>query len=145
MRLKVFKDIPTRTPAAKLKALFDVVVTGERWDHRKADINLVFTDDDGIRDLNREFRKKDRHTDVLSFVLDEPGDTDDTYGEIYISVPTARRQADEYGTTVTQEYLRLFGHGLLHLFGNEHAGEEEAEKMTKLEQRYLDMVTKGKS
>ena len=100
---------------------------------------LVFTDDDEIRVLNRDFRKHDRATDVLSFHLQElAGETDPAgegiaLGDIVISVETARRRA--HGKRLGAELERLSVHGLCHLFGHDHKRKPEATRMFALERR----------
>ncbi|HEY2730183.1 MAG TPA: rRNA maturation RNase YbeY [Polyangia bacterium] len=100
---------------------------------------LVFTDDDEIRALNRDFRKHDRATDVLSFHLQElAGESDPAgagveLGDIVISVETARRRAR--GKRLVSELERLAVHGLCHLFGHDHKKKAEAETMFALERR----------
>ena len=136
MNLLTFKETSARIPWQKLEALFELVTAGEARERPSGTINLVFTDDDRIRDLNREFRGKDRPTDVLSFSFEEL-EADGTLGEVYISVPTARRQAVRYGTGITGEYLRLFCHGLLHLFGYDHEDPEQEILMLERQDEYL--------
>jgi probable rRNA maturation factor len=97
----------------------------------------VFTTDRRIRALNKKFRNLDRPTDVLSFGFDDPEDPEDTFGEIYVSVPTAKRQARQYGITLTDELLRLACHGVLHLFGYDHVKTAEAKEMEAREDHFL--------
>lgn len=94
-------------------------------------VSVVFTDDRVIHELNRDFRRKDRPTDVLSFNLPPAPAGDGLFGEIYVSRPTARRQARENGVTLAAELRRLVLHGLLHLLGLEHR------QMLPLYPRYL--------
>ena len=100
---------------------------------------LVFTDDEEIRVLNRDYRKHDRATDVLSFHLQElEGETDPAgngiaLGDIVISVETARRRA--HGRRLVAELERLAIHGLCHLFGHDHKKKVEATVMFALERR----------
>jgi len=77
-------------------------------------INLI--DDKLMRDLNKRYRKKDKTTDVLSFNLGEDG----ILGEIYISYPTARKQAKMYNCSIEDELKRLAEHGTLHIMGYTH-------------------------
>jgi probable rRNA maturation factor len=79
-------------------------------------INVIIGDDKLIRRLNRDYRKKDKTTDVLSFEINENG----LLGEIYISLPVAKRQAKEYGVTLVDELVRLAEHGTLHILGYTH-------------------------
>jgi probable rRNA maturation factor len=103
--------------------------------------SLVFTDDEEIRRLNREYRRHDRATDVLSFHLQElAGEADPAgqgveLGDIVISVETARRRAA--GRRLRSELARLAVHGLCHLFGHDHKRAGQARVMFALERRLL--------
>jgi probable rRNA maturation factor len=103
--------------------------------------SLVFTDDEEIRRLNRDYRRHDRATDVLSFHLQPlAGETDPAgrgieLGDIVISVETAERRAA--GRRLRAELERLAVHGLCHLFGHDHKRPAEARRMFSLERRLL--------
>ena len=105
----------------------------------RSSATLVFTDDDEIRVLNRDYRKHDRATDVLSFHLQELAGEDDpagdgvALGDIVISVETARRRAPR--GRFDAEMHRLAIHGLCHLFGHDHKKPAEAKVMFSLERR----------
>ena len=135
MRLHVHKGVPVRLPRRRLQRLFDLVVRGE--ERGKAGINVIFTGDRELQRLNAQYRHKDHATDVLSFNLDDDAGDGEIFGEIYISVQTAQRQAKEYGGTLGEELLRLTCHGLLHLFGYDHHRRADAGKMREREERYL--------
>jgi probable rRNA maturation factor len=100
---------------------------------------VVLTDDDEIRVLNRDYRKHDRATDVLSFHLQElAGESDPAgdgiaLGDIVISLETARRRAP--GKRLITEAERLAIHGLCHLFGHDHKRPAEANVMFALERK----------
>ena len=79
-------------------------------------ININFIDDRLMKKLNKKYRKKEGTTDVLSFNLNAEG----MLGEVYISVPQAKRQAKEYNCSLDQELWRLAKHGTLHLLGYTH-------------------------
>jgi probable rRNA maturation factor len=106
---------------------------------RGSGATLVFTDDLEIRQLNRDYRKHDRATDVLSFHLQELAGEDDPagdgveLGDIVISVETAKRRAP--GGRLLPELERLAVHGLCHLFGHDHKRPGEAKVMYALERR----------
>jgi probable rRNA maturation factor len=105
----------------------------------RSSATVVLTDDLEIRQLNRDFRRHDRATDVLSFHLHELRGSDDPagdgvhLGDIVISVQTARRRAA--GRRLGQELQRLAIHGLCHLFGHDHGRAAEAAIMFALERR----------
>jgi probable rRNA maturation factor len=80
-------------------------------------ISITFCDDKYMKKLNSKYRGKNKTTDVLSF---EFGDKDKIIGDIYISVPTAKKQAKEYNVSLMDEILRLANHGTLHVLGYTH-------------------------
>jgi probable rRNA maturation factor len=127
-------DAPTRRRvAARVRAALRAL------DRSRSSATLVFTDDQEIRVLNRDFRKHDRATDVLSFHLQElagqadPAGDGIPLGDIVISVETARRRA--HGRRLVAELERLAVHGLCHLFGHDHQKKAEATVMFALERR----------
>ncbi len=76
-----------------------------------------------MHQLNKIYRKKDRPTDVLAFAMREGdfgGLAGEVLGDVIISVPTARKQAEERGAHVLDEVTMLAAHGLLHLLGWDH-------------------------
>lgn len=113
----------------------------------EAEVNLLLTDDEEIRVMNREHRQIDRATDVLSFPMLEyemPGElsgieeTADAFnpetgelmlGDIVISKDRVVGQAEEYGHSVRREYAFLIAHSMLHLLGYDHMEEEERRLM----------------
>jgi probable rRNA maturation factor len=101
-----------------------------RYKRERAEVVLVFVGERTIRRLNREFRKKDKVTDVLSFpAAAGPGGRRTTLGEIAVCVPRARRQAAELGHSLEAELAYLTLHGFLHLLGFDHGrGHEEEER-----------------
>ncbi len=97
--------------------------TAAKCEKKSGGVSLLFTNDEAIHTLNREFRQVDKPTDVLSFPSDEPG----FFGDIAISMPCAIRQAGEYGHSIEREIAFLTVHAMLHLFGYDHMepiGEE---------------------
>lgn len=107
------------------------------------EVSVALVDDPYIRDLNREYRGVDAPTDVLSFPMNEEdpdaGD-DEPYlllGDVVVSLPTAVRQAEEYGTNLHQETARLVVHGTLHLLGYDHQQDEDAVRMQAREAEVL--------
>lgn len=99
----------------------------------EGEASVVFVSDERIRELNRDYRKVDRPTDVLSFSTYEDDFSGGVIGDVYVSVETAGRQAGEQGVTLEEELLRLMIHGLLHLVGHTHDGEEDGARMRALE------------
>ena len=115
-------------------------------------VTLVFTDDDTVRELNRDYRGIDAATDVLSFGMSDQGGNDESeaavsfvlppgagepLGDIVISVETALRQAAEHGRTPEHELAHLIVHGALHLLGHDHAEPDEEALMRSCEDATL--------
>lgn len=119
------------------------MVSSAEAPRRDGEVNLVFTTDVGMRKLNRQYRGLDKTTDVLSFNLDDPTDDEGAFGEIYISVARADRQAKEYGHSRYAEYLRLACHGFLHLFGYDHEEPAEEKRMQAREELFLTRLSKA--
>lgn len=98
------------------------------FDVNRLSFSIIFTDDDTIWKINKEYRKKDAPTDVITFALF----ADDTnkfvfnktveLGEIIISVDTAKNQAQD---SLEKEILTLICHGILHLLGFDHLTDED--------------------
>ncbi len=97
-----------------------------------------------IRKLNREFRGKDRSTDVLSFPA-APMPGSDFIGDVIVCWSVAKKQTEIFQTTPRQEVQRLVVHGVLHLFGYDHElSREEERKMFRLQDQILrQLFTRG--
>ncbi|MDO9027168.1 MAG: rRNA maturation RNase YbeY [bacterium] len=123
---------------SSLKALLERILKDES--RPDCDLTVIFTDSARLRRLNRRYRGKDRVTDVISFAMTEG--TDSRYnprelGDVFISLPRARRQAREYCTSAEAEIRRLAVHGVLHLLGYDHIQPGPARKMRSREEFYL--------
>jgi len=100
----------------------------------RGEVTVLFTTDREIRRLNREFRSKNKATDVLSFPADQfVQKFEQTAGDLAISVDTARKQSAEQGHALTCELQVLILHGLLHLAGYDH--ETDSGEMARWERR----------
>lgn len=112
----------------------------------QVEVSVALVDDDYIQDLNRRFRGLDRPTDVLAFpmleelpgVNGEPGVV--LLGDVVLSIPTALRQAAEYGHDLEHELLRLAVHGTIHLLGYDHEHDAEAHRMQEREDTVLRLL-----
>lgn len=98
-----------------------------------AEISLSFVGDEEIRELNGRYRGVDAPTDVLTFPLDD----DPVLGDIVVSVPTARRQAEAYGHSLRREIFFLIVHGFYHLLGYDHDTEEAEAEMFRRQEELL--------
>lgn len=104
------------------------------------EISLVFTDDESIRQINAEWRQKDKPTNVLSFpayALEPGGKPGPMLGDIVIARETVAREAVDLDKDFDDHLTHLMVHGFLHLFGYDHIEKDEAEEMEGLETRIL--------
>lgn len=114
-------------------------------------VSLLLCGDARIRQINREFREKDKVTDVLSFPS-----ADDLYktwknqifdgevflGDLAICIPQLKRQAKEFNIGFWDEFVHLFFHGILHLWGYDHERSLKDEKiMQKWEDRAMEHLS----
>lgn len=104
-----------------------------------AELGIMFVDDQRMRSLNRQYRGKDRTTDVLAFAMREaPRSSAGLLGDVVIAVPTAARQAKEGQRSLDEELTVLLVHGILHLCGYDHErSEKEARRMHRRERMIL--------
>lgn len=105
-----------------------------------AELSLLFTDDDRIRTLNRDWRGKDKPTNVLSFpaFAVAPGDLlPPLLGDIVLAQETISSEAALEGKPFDHHLTHLIVHGLMHLVGYDHESEDDAEEMEGLERRAL--------
>ncbi|WP_439514934.1 rRNA maturation RNase YbeY [Oceanibaculum nanhaiense] len=105
-----------------------------------AELAVRLTDDAELQALNRQYRGKDRPTNVLSF----PGDADDALpgepaplGDLALAYGTVAREASEQGKSLADHLSHLIVHGTLHVLGYDHETEAEAAEMEALEVRIL--------
>lgn len=90
---------------------------------QKSEVSFVLTDDAQIHQLNKTYRHMDKPTDVLAFAMREGEHAElagDALGDVIVSIPTARRQAEERARPLVDEVTMLLAHGLLHLLGWDH-------------------------
>lgn len=96
--------------------------------------DVIFVDNSYIHNLNKLYRGIDRETDVITFALEDDdlvlnGSDMRMLGDIYISIPRAKLQAEEYGHSFKRELAFLAVHGFYHLLGYDHQIKEEEEVM----------------
>lgn len=125
----------------------------------EAEISILLTDDDEIKEINKQFREIDKPTDVLSFPSIEymmagdfsnlEEDTSEYFnpetgelilGDIVISVDRAIRQAEEYGHSIAREIAFLTAHSMLHLMGYDHMHDDERKVMENKQEEVLNRL-----
>ncbi|MCM1126765.1 MAG: rRNA maturation RNase YbeY [Lachnospiraceae bacterium] len=125
----------------------------------EAQVNLLITDEEGIRQFNREYRQVDAPTDVLSFPMltferegdfkmaeqneadcFDPESGELLLGDIIISAPRVTEQAEKYGHSVKREFAFLAAHSMLHLCGYDHMEDEQAKVMEDRQEQALSAL-----
>ena len=101
--------------------------------HQSADINIIITDDDSLRQMKKEYFNQDVYTDVIAFNIDE----DPFEGELYISYDRVKDNAEKFNDSFEGEFKRILIHGTLHLCGFDDQTKEDKSRMTSMEEDYL--------
>ena len=146
-----------------IKQVFDLVaeevLDSENCPY-EAQVNLLVTDNEGIREYNRQYRNMDSSTDVLSFPM-LPFETEADFGlvegheayyfdpetgelllgDIIISADKVTEQAEKYGHSAKREFAFLAAHSLLHLCGYDHMETEEAKVMERKQEEVLGRLS----
>ena len=107
-----------------------------------SEVSVRIVDADEIRAMNRDYRHKDRPTNVLSFpagdVAGLPDDEPAPLGDIVVCASVVRDESADQGKTNPDHWAHMLVHGALHLLGHDHESEAEAEAMESLEVRILE-------
>lgn len=138
--------------------LLEAVLSEEKCPY-EAQVNLLVTDNEGIREYNRRFRRIDSPTDVLSFPMlsfenisdfsivegrtaeyFDPESGELVLGDIIISADRVKEQALEFGHSQKREFAFLTVHSLLHLCGYDHGNEDEAHVMEEKQEKILEKL-----
>ena len=149
MNHQILFDAEVEVPRGVEEQLRHVI--GAALDEERVDVpcevNVLFTDDEGIHRINLEMRGVDRPTDVLSFPMfdltpgEHPSEEDADpatglvpLGDMCISLERTRAQAEEFGHSLEREVLYLFVHSIYHLLGYDHMEEDEKREMRQKEE-----------
>lgn len=123
----------------------------EKMEDSKLYITITLTTPDKIKEINQQYRKIDRATDVLSFPMFEKDELDekirkrefehqDILGDIIISIEKVEEQAKEYGHSFEREFSYMLVHGFYHLMGYDHIEEKDKKKMRPKEENILNIL-----
>ena len=138
----VESELWAKLPAAEQlgeTALAETVKQSGKKLHPDAEVSIVLTDDSAIRELNRNWRKIDKATNVLSFPAANLKKLSQSplLGDIILSYETLEREAAADEKSLSDHYSHLMIHGFLHLLGFDHETAAEAEEMEALEIKIL--------
>ena len=106
--------------------------------------SIVLVESEAIQAINRDYRKLDQSTDVISFAyndgIESYLDFSDEIGDIFINLDAVAKQATDYGHSEEREYLFLITHGLLHLLGYDHMNPKDESDMFDLQKEILNDI-----
>jgi len=111
-----------------------IFACAEQYQKSLGDLSFIFTNDEYLLNINKEYLKHDYYTDIITF---DYCVEDTLNGEIYISIDRVKENADEFKQTFERELHRVIIHGVLHLIGKEDHTEEEKADMRKSEDECL--------
>ena len=123
----------------------------EGLDNIKIYINIILTNPEEIKRINKEYRSIDKETDVLSFPMFQKEEIEglikkkenivtDILGDVVISIPRVYEQAEEYNHSFERELSYMVVHGFYHLMGYDHMEEEEKKIMRQKEENVLQKL-----
>ena len=139
--IQVFSDCDPNQIGPKQNRIKNIVVTVfSSYKINNAEISIIFGNDHLLRKIKKEFFKVDYFTDVIAFRLNKYEEKN-IEGEIYISLPRARENAEIYKEPYEKEISRLIIHACLHLIGFSDETELEKNKMRELENNFLGEVS----
>ncbi|OOF08807.1 MULTISPECIES: rRNA maturation RNase YbeY [unclassified Salinivibrio] len=119
----------------QLQAWFEHAVRNAR---EQAEVTIRLVDEGESQSLNRDYRGKDKPTNVLSFPFDAPPGIDiDLLGDLIICRQVVEREAEQQGKQLMDHWAHMVVHGSLHLLGYDHIEDDEAEQMEALERDIL--------
>ena len=132
----------------KKQELFDKVCKNFpkslRFDNKKVYMTLLLSNNTKIKDLNRRFRKKNKHTDILSFPFEKmKRNLKEIYlGDIIISFNYMNKPKNLNSKEFKKKTIKIFIHGFLHLLGYDHIKEKDYKKMSNMEQKVFNSIEK---
>jgi probable rRNA maturation factor len=138
---KTTQDFDRMIDISTIEDYAKVVILDEYESEKDIYVSLLLADNATIQTVNRDYRGKDKPTDVISFayleveeVIDAPVET---LGDIVISLERVEEQAKEYGHSFQRELFYVLTHGILHLLGYDHIQEEDKKIMRAKEEEIL--------
>ena len=146
-----YKDIPKSKEYNKvIENAIEECYKEEKLPLEKIYICITLTDNNNIKEINKEYRKIDKATDVLSFpmfekdelnkIIQQENVKEEIIGDIIISVEKVKEQAEEYGHSFERELSYMVVHGFFHLMGHDHMEEDEKKKMRAKEEKVLEKL-----
>jgi probable rRNA maturation factor len=138
LELNIAGDVPADLNLAPLERTVAMVNELQAPWLQSGVVNLKLVDDAAIKELNSKYSGNDEATDVLSFSYVEDGEpVEGELGDMVISLQTAERQADQAGTSLSEELALLVLHGCLHILGFDHQTGTDQQRLDNLQSDIL--------
>jgi probable rRNA maturation factor len=141
IELELVVQVPAWGDAKQWEDIFlpaaETVLRSKQGLANPVQVCVLLSDDARISFHNKQWRGKDKPTNVLSFPAAEIVRNKGFLGDIIMSFETLQREAQDQGKPLAQHALHLFVHGLLHLLGFDHETEADAQVMESLEKKIL--------
>lgn len=140
-------DLETLTETALEKTLGHPEIAGTLNGGAQSEVSITLSDNDFVRKLNKDYRGKDKATNVLSFPLTEEDDEFKTdidllsLGDIIMAYETVKQESQDQGKNFRDHYAHLLVHGFLHLLHYDHEDNTDAEHMERLEAEILGTLS----
>ena len=132
---------------AMIETVVNETIKQENLTNEMLECSFIFVDNEQIREINKNYRQKDAVTDVITFAIEDemPGEIKiqgipmpRMLGDVFISLPRTREQAERYGHSFEREVGFLVCHSVLHLLGYDHENDDERIVMRKHEEQILE-------
>lgn len=130
-----------------LTKVLETCFNEEKLESKNLYVNILLTNPENIRKINKEHRNIDKETDVLSFPMFEKGEiekiknqNEDILGDIVISIEKVKKQAEEYNHSFERELAYMVVHGFYHLMGYDHIEEKDKKIMRQKEENILQKL-----
>lgn len=130
--INVFFEKKARPPFDVKSGITDILMSEKK---PQSMLNVIFTGDAAIKKINLEYRMTNRETDVIAFEF--RGERRGPYGDVYISLDTAKKNAEKFGVTLKEELARLVTHGTLHVIGYDHLNDKDEKEMSRKTEKYM--------
>ena len=134
----------------EIKNVYKVCFEEENLLDKYLYINVILTNGENIRKINKKHRNIDKETDVLSFPMFEKKELkqlklnhEEVLGDVVISIEQVEKQAIEYEHSFEREFYYMLVHGFYHLLGFDHIKEEDKKLMREHEEKILNILKKG--
>ena len=138
--LQIFNESAENIPFSEKQALSLLSRIKQKENCDFSFIELVYVDEEEIIRINKEHLNRDYVTDIISFRYDDDPENNEIEGTLYCCAPRIKEQASELNEDESTEFKRIFIHGILHLAGYNDSTQAEKEKMTELENFYLNLI-----